>query len=56
MDVDGDEDALSRPRRVQDFGIEVDFSGITDEEREVNFSGALLEHLLSNSRIVHQRD
>jgi hypothetical protein len=35
MDVDEDEDGTQRPRKVQDFGIEVDFESLDDEEREV---------------------
>lgn len=34
MDVDDDE-GTQRPRRVPDYGIEVDFDLLTDEEREV---------------------
>ena len=35
MDVDEDEDGTQRPKKVQDFGIEVNFEGLDDEEREV---------------------
>jgi hypothetical protein len=35
MDVDEDEDGTQRPRKVQDFGIEVNFESLDDEEREV---------------------
>ncbi|KAJ3819710.1 hypothetical protein F5880DRAFT_1074210 [Lentinula raphanica] len=35
MDIDGDEDGTQRPRTVQDYGIEVDFADIDDDEREV---------------------
>lgn len=34
MDVD-DEDGTQRPKAVQDYGIEVDFKDLDDEEREV---------------------
>lgn len=36
MDVDEDEDGSQRPRQVQDYGIEVDFSALDDEERAVS--------------------
>ena len=35
MDVDEPEDGAQRVRHVQDYGIEVDFADIDDEEREV---------------------
>ncbi|KAJ7098698.1 condensin complex subunit SMC1 [Mycena belliarum] len=34
MDVDDDEDGTQQPRRVQDFGIEVDFEALDDDDRE----------------------
>jgi structural maintenance of chromosome 1 len=34
MDVD-DDDGTQRPRQVQDYGIEVDFDSLTEEERAV---------------------
>jgi hypothetical protein len=34
MDVD-DDDGTQRPRQVQDYGIEVDFDNLTEEERAV---------------------
>jgi hypothetical protein len=34
MDVD-DDDGSQRPRQVQDYGIEVDFDSLTEEERTV---------------------
>jgi len=36
MDVDEDEDGTQHPRKVRDFGIEVDFKSLDDDEREVN--------------------
>lgn len=36
MDVDEDEDGTQRPRQVQDYGIEVDFAALEDEERAVS--------------------
>lgn len=36
MDVDEDEDGTQRPRQVQDYGIEVDFAALDDEERAVS--------------------
>ena len=35
MDVDEDEEGTQRPKRVADFGIEVDFDSLDDDEREV---------------------
>jgi structural maintenance of chromosome 1 len=35
MDVDEDEDGTQRPKTVQDYGIEVDFSLLEDDERQV---------------------
>lgn len=35
MDVDEDEDGTQQPRRVQDFGIEVDFESLDDDDRQV---------------------
>jgi len=34
MDVDEDEDGTQHPRKVQDFGIEVDFESLDEDERE----------------------
>ncbi|KAF9234210.1 RecF/RecN/SMC N terminal domain-containing protein [Melanogaster broomeanus] len=33
MDVDEDEDGTQRPKQVQDYGIEVDFAALDDEDR-----------------------
>lgn len=35
MDVDEDEEGTQRPKRVQDYGIEVDFDNVDEDEREV---------------------
>jgi structural maintenance of chromosome 1 len=35
MDVDDDDDGTQQPRQVQDYGIEVDFDSLTEEERAV---------------------
>lgn len=35
MDVDEDEDGTQRPKQVSNYGIEVDFESLDDEEREV---------------------
>jgi hypothetical protein len=35
MDIDEDEDGTQHPRKVQDFGIEVDFDSLDEDEREV---------------------
>lgn len=34
MDVDEDEEGTQKTKRVQDYGIEVDFSLLEDDERE----------------------
>lgn len=34
-DVDEDEEATQRPLQARDYGIEVDFSDLSDVEREV---------------------
>lgn len=34
MDVD-DEDGTQRPRKVNDYGIQIDYESLDDEEREV---------------------
>lgn len=34
MDVDEDDEGTQRTKRVQDYGIEVDFSSLEDDERE----------------------
>jgi hypothetical protein len=34
MDVD-DDDGTQQPRQVQDYGVEVDFDSLTEEERAV---------------------
>lgn len=34
MDVDEDEDGTQRPKAVNDFGIEVDFDSVDDDERD----------------------
>ncbi|KAG6329522.1 hypothetical protein ID866_9567, partial [Astraeus odoratus] len=41
MDIDEDEEGAQRPKKVQDFGIEVDFDALDDEEREDNSSETL---------------
>lgn len=40
MDVDEDEDSTQRPKQVHDYGIEVDFSALDEEEREVSLRRA----------------
>lgn len=40
MDVDEDEDATQRPKQVQDYGIEIDFETLDEDDREVRFIGA----------------
>jgi structural maintenance of chromosome 1 len=36
MDVDEDEEGSQHAKRVPDYGIEVDFSALDDDEREVH--------------------
>ena len=36
MDMDVDDEGTQRPRRVNDYGLEVDSSGLDEEEKEVN--------------------
>ncbi|KAL0571911.1 Structural maintenance of chromosomes protein 1 [Marasmius crinis-equi] len=43
MDVDQDEDATQRPKEVQNYGVEVDFEEIDEDERERDPSEALAE-------------
>ncbi|KAF8840540.1 RecF/RecN/SMC protein [Paxillus ammoniavirescens] len=43
MDVDEDEDGTQRPKQVQDYGIEVDFADLDDEERATNSPETLAE-------------
>lgn len=35
MDVDEDEDGTQRPKMVHDYGIEVDFTLLEDDEKQV---------------------
>ena len=35
MDVDEDEEGSQSVKRIPDYGIEVDFDGLEDEDREV---------------------
>ncbi|EMD32195.1 hypothetical protein CERSUDRAFT_118824 [Gelatoporia subvermispora B] len=43
MDVDEDEEGTQHVKRVADYGIEVDFSGLDEDEREDGSSEALAE-------------
>lgn len=36
MDVDGDEDATQKVAPVKDYGVEVNFEDLEDDEREVS--------------------
>lgn len=36
MAVDEDEEGTQRPKKVQDYGIEIDFDALDDEERAVS--------------------
>ena len=56
MDVDEDEDGTQHPRKVQDFGIEVDFESLDEDEREVILRCFAIGNLLVDfiSRMVLQ--
>ncbi|KAJ6610416.1 condensin complex subunit SMC1 [Mycena sp. CBHHK59/15] len=43
MDVDEDEDGTQQPRRAQDFGIEVDFDALDEDDREDGSADAIAE-------------
>ncbi|KAJ7032498.1 condensin complex subunit SMC1 [Mycena alexandri] len=43
MDVDDDEDGTQQPRKVQDFGIEVNFDALDDDDREDGSADAIAE-------------
>lgn len=43
MDVDEDEDATQAPKRVQDYGIEVDFDGLDEEDKEADVNERIAE-------------
>ncbi|KAJ3798658.1 condensin complex subunit SMC1 [Lentinula aff. detonsa] len=43
MDIDGDDDGTQRPKTVQDYGIDVNFADIDDDEREDGSPEALAE-------------
>ncbi|KAI0078626.1 cohesin complex subunit psm1 [Panus rudis PR-1116 ss-1] len=43
MDVDEDEEGTQRPKRVPDYGIEVDFDSLDEEEREADVNEKLAE-------------
>lgn len=57
MDVDEDEeDGTQMPKAVQDYGIEVNFEDVDDEEREVCFlscSGATANRRLRTDLPKH---
>jgi structural maintenance of chromosome 1 len=38
MDVDEDEDGTQRPKKIHDYGIEVDFEILDDDERKVDIA------------------
>ncbi|KAH6918179.1 cohesin complex subunit psm1 [Coprinopsis sp. MPI-PUGE-AT-0042] len=44
MDVDEDEDATQRPKKAADYGIEVDFDSIEDDERDQDSSEVLARY------------
>ncbi|KAF8214101.1 condensin complex subunit SMC1 [Mycena galopus ATCC 62051] len=43
MDVDDDEDGTQQPRRVSDYGIEVDFDSLDDDDRDNGSAESLAE-------------
>lgn len=46
MDVDEDEDGTQRPRETRDYGIEVDFEELDEDDREVTY----LDNTMPNAR------
>ncbi|ESK86076.1 cohesin complex subunit psm1 [Moniliophthora roreri MCA 2997] len=52
MDVDEDEEATQRPKEVQDYGIEVDFEMITEDDRERDPAEALAEYDAKISKLT----
>lgn len=54
MDVDEDEDGTQRPKQVQDYGIEVDFAALDDEERAVSLR-QVSQLLWMNSMVAEQQ-
>jgi structural maintenance of chromosome 1 len=44
MDVDEDEDATQRPKKAADYGIEVDFDSIEDDERDQDSAEVLARY------------
>ena len=55
MDVDDDEDGTQRPRRVNDYGIEIDYRLLDDDEREVLLLMTSSSDVLNHPRIHRQR-
>lgn len=49
MDVDEDKDGT---QQVQDYSIEVDFSGLDDEEREASLRRRYIEPELNHRRLT----
>ena len=69
MQVDGDEDESESPQEVQDYGIEVDYSELEDEEmedpspeaatrfdEEISKVTAEIEHMAPNLKAVERLD
>ena len=55
MDVDGDDRDI-RPREVADYGIEVDFETLEDEDREVRSSQIVVFVYIDRApRMVHRK-
>ncbi|THH32095.1 hypothetical protein EUX98_g2090 [Antrodiella citrinella] len=52
MDVDEDEEGTQRPKRVQDYGIEVDFDNVDEDEREADPAEAIAELDASISKLA----
>ena len=55
MDIDDDEDGTQRPRRVNDYGIEIDYRLLDDDEREVLLLMTSSSDVLNHPRIHRQR-
>ncbi|CAK5262899.1 unnamed protein product [Mycena citricolor] len=54
MDIDDDEDGTQQPRRVADYGIEVDFAQLDDEDREDGSANSLAEFDAAITKITEE--
>ncbi|KAJ7068585.1 condensin complex subunit SMC1 [Mycena amicta] len=54
MDVDEDEDGAQQPRKVQDYGIEVDFEALDDDDRQDGSAEALQEYDSQIAKLISE--